>query len=45
MDVNILRHLDTQKVKGAFVEFAGKEDLVKALQMNGEVGFGNPFHG
>ena len=35
--VNILRHFDTQKVKGAFVEVSSRDDLVKALQMDGAV--------
>ena len=43
VSVNILRHHDTNNVKGAFVEVASKEDLVKALQMNNEVW--TPFPG
>ena len=36
-DTHILRHSDTGKVKGAFVEFGSKDGLLSALQMNGTV--------
>ena len=36
-DIHILKHHDSQKPKGAFVEFSTKEELADALTRNGEV--------
>lgn len=36
-DVHILKHADTGRVKGAFVEFATQEDLQGGLTMSGHV--------
>ena len=37
VNVHILKHLDTGRVKGAFVEFATQEDLRGGLSMSGQV--------
>eukprot|EP00891_Asterochloris_glomerata_P001435 jgi/Astpho2/1435/fgenesh1_pg.00025_%23_42_t len=41
-DIHILKHHDSQKPKGAFVEFSTKEELADALTRNGENFLGRP---
>ena len=39
-DVRLLRHSDTNRVKGAFVEFADLKDAEYAVSLNGEAAGG-----
>lgn len=43
VDVFVLTHPDTGRPRGAFVEFAGREDLVRALERDGQPMHGRPL--